>query len=173
MGFLGRLLGRKSRATPEQAATVLGTLITQCVSDDLDRLARNSDMYGQIDARLCGRELLSLYIFAVDYSLYNLYKDSPLRNAIMQSFWLQYADSYEATPQHQRGSLPPEAEALDRAGRYADHLKTADNPLIPIGQTFSNACGPANAFLAHSGATSFATMTGSIQDLMKSIEVRL
>jgi hypothetical protein len=167
-----KLFRKAKSATAEQAAGSMARLIAQAAADDLDAFVAVAELKEGSEAARLMQEVFSLYVFAADSSLFNLYHSGPLRSAIMNAFWSLHSTTYKTTP-HASLYMPTADHATARISEYAEHYRSPGNPLPGIGITFSRACGqPRNLHLGLMGVQRFAGVSGAIQEMLKGVTIR-
>lgn len=169
MGLLGRLFRQpKSEATtPEQIGKALfyfvGRTITG-ISEDLQK--GRLEILGSVQPAIYLRELVIMNLFSVDFAVFRVHGHGPVKNAVLDSFWLEH-EALQVTE--------PEYAALtkgckERLLQYSSAVQQGGDLLLRVGRVFASACGcPGEHLLAMQAGDHFGSFAAAVKDILSKL----
>jgi len=169
MGFFDRLFGQSKRrtTTPQVIGKSLFIFAGRTIADISEDLQKDKLKIGSVQPAIYLRGRAILNLFAVDFSVFLAYSDGPLKNAILDSFWLE----------HEGLQTEPEYAAFtkgckERCLQYQAAVRQGGDLFLEVGRVFASACGcPGDLYLAMAAGGYFGIMRRAVNDILHKFNV--
>ncbi|MCI0424038.1 MAG: hypothetical protein L0312_33325, partial [Acidobacteria bacterium] len=101
MGLLDRLFGQSKRktTTPQVIGKSLFVFVARTTADISEDLQKGKVKIGSVQPAIYLGERMILNLFAVDFSVFSACGHGPLKNAILDSFWLEH-EALQTEPEY-------------------------------------------------------------------------